>query len=177
VSRVQIGARVFAVVAALSVIACGQQKSVDAPARTASGPVALDAKVCKPVTDAQRKWLSADFQTWSRFAIACPVQPSGGPVALFVVSVDGSEIEDSLPSNAPAPTLPKALLVLPDGSVVGQLPYAYPFDAPVNLDLVFADWADGLPHTIEMMLEDPTVTGNKTLPSLKWNHTLRTYGG
>jgi hypothetical protein len=71
--------------------------------------------------------------------------------------------------DAPSPKLPKALIVTLAGHIVGRLPFAFPFDAPVSLDVSFANWNHGFPQTVELYLEDPAVGGNRKLPRLKWD--------
>jgi hypothetical protein len=122
----------------------------------------------------QKNW--ADYQ-WAPFEsheIACPLR-TGGRIVLVVLSVDAYEIEKTLPAQAPAPKYPRALIVTPGGRAVGNLPFAFPFDPPVSLDVAFADWKDGLPRTVELYLEDPAVGGNRKLPSLKWDEKLARY--
>jgi hypothetical protein len=68
--------------------------------------------------------LTGDYARYERFAIVCPVQRPGARVGLYVVSVNALNLDRSLPADAPAPTLPHAALVLPDGRKVGELPHA-----------------------------------------------------
>jgi hypothetical protein len=108
------------------------------------------------------------------FAIACPVR-AGATIALYVVSLDGYALEKSLPPDVPAPRLPKALLVLPDGRRVGTLPLLYPFDPPVTVNVTFTNWASNIPRTVELAVDDPGVSGPRRLPSLEWNEKRQAY--
>jgi hypothetical protein len=119
-------------------------------------------------------WLSPELAAFPQFAIACPVRAET-TVALYVLSLDGYALEKSLPADAPAPALPKALLVLPDGRTVGTLPLLYPFDPPVSMDLTFTNWASNIPQTVELSVEDPGVGGNRKLPSMQWHDDRHIY--
>ena len=167
--------RILLALAGVTLCACGQQPSkasVDSPGRV---PVQLDARTCQPVTAAQKRWLSGEFADFERYAITCPVRTGPDVIALYVVSLDAYALENALPAGAAAPRLPKARLVLPDGSLAGALPFAYPFDPPVTLEVTFADWVADWPRTVELFLEDPAVGGNRKLPPLKWDDKLRKY--
>jgi hypothetical protein len=147
--------------------ALGQQKS--AATSAAHGSVPLDATACRPVTPEQRKWADGDWTPFENYQIACPLRTRGGVVVLYVLSVNDYDIEKARPPEAPATKLPKALIVTPQGHSVGRLPFAFPFDAPVSLDVKFANWSHGFPQTVELYLEDPAVGGNRKLPRLEWD--------
>jgi hypothetical protein len=146
--------------------ASGQQKNAAASAPHVSVP--LDAKACRPGTPEQKKWAPGDWTPFENYEIACPLRTRAG-VVLYVLSVNDYNLEKALPPGAPTPKLPKALIVTPQGRIVGRLPFAFPFDAPVSLDVKFAKWSHGFPQTVELYLEDPAVGGNRKLPSLKWD--------
>jgi hypothetical protein len=137
--------------------------------------VALNAAECQSLTPAQKPWLTSEYARYQSVAIACPVHRPGEAPALYVVSLDALQLERSLASGTPAPTLPKAMLVRPDGRIVGQLRNAFPSDPPLSFDLTFSEWIDELPRYIEVFVEDPTVTGNRKLPALRWRDTLDKY--
>jgi hypothetical protein len=145
----------------------GQQKS--AATSAVHGSLQLDAKACRPGTLEQKKWTSSDWTPFESYKIACPLRTRAGAVVLYVLSVNDYDIEKTRAPDAPAPKLPKALIVTPQGRIVGRLPFAFPFDAPVSLDVKFANWSHGFPQTVELYLEDPAVSGNRKLPCLKWD--------
>jgi hypothetical protein len=120
-------------------------------------------------------WAKSDWTPFEGYEIACPLRRHEGDVVLYVLSVNAYDIEKALPPDAPAPKLPKAVIITPQGHIVGNLPFAFPFDAPVSLDVAFADWHHGFPQTVELFLEDPAVGGNKSLPRLKWDGKLGRY--
>jgi hypothetical protein len=119
--------------------------------------------------------LTGDYIKYERFAIVCPVQRPGRSAGLYVLSIDALEVDRSLPPNELAPKLPRATLVLPDGQRVGELPYAYPTDLPLTLELTFADWIDDLPGAVRVFVKDPTVTGDHPLPTLRMNAATHQY--
>jgi len=136
----------------------------------------LDARKCRPATREEKKGLDQAWREFERSIIACPVETStSGKPPLVVLSVDAYEFGKMLPKESLAPKYPHALLVLRDGTKVGELPYAYPFDPPVSLDVTFSHWIQNFPHRIDLFLEDPAVGGNKKLPSLEWHMKLKRY--
>jgi hypothetical protein len=154
----------------------GASASQESPKTSAGGPaVQLDSATCKAPTPAQKAWLTGDYIKHERFAIVCPVQRPGGSVGLYVLSIDALELDRSLPGDALAPRLPNAVLVLPDGERVGELPYTYPIDLPSTLELTFSDWIDAMPGAVRVFVKDPTVTGDHALPTLRWNAASRYY--
>ena len=159
----------------VALCACGQPPAKTSVESAQRAPLHLDAMACQPATAQQKSWVGREFADFERFLIACPVRTAADATVLYVVSLNAYDLEKSLPEGAPAPKLPKATLVLPDGKSAGVLPFAYPFDPPVTLDLTFTDWSTDLPHTVEMFLEDPGVGGNRKLPPLKWNGKLAKY--
>jgi hypothetical protein len=158
----------------LALPALGQQKPGGSPNVEEARSVPLSAKYCRPATSEQKRWVATNWAPFESHEIACPLR-SQARVVLYVLSVDDYEIEKGLPADAPAPTLPKAVIVTPQGRTVGTLPFAFPFDSPVSLDVAFTRWTGGLPRTVELLLEDPAVGGNKILPSLKWDAKLSRY--
>lgn len=178
-----------AALACLACLACGSSSteappietpSANAPsggvATAAGGPaVQLDAATCEAPAPAQKKWVTGDYAKYERFAIVCPVRRPGGAIGLYVLSIDALDLDRSLPADALAPTLPEAALVLPDGQIVGKLPYAYPADPPVTLDITFSDWTDALPGAVRVFVKDPTVSGDRALPPLVWRADRRQY--
>jgi hypothetical protein len=164
------------VIAAMTFVVGAEQTASSPKLTSPKGRlVHLDAKRCRPVSARERKWLTDEWTEFQSFAIACPVALARGKTALYVMSVDGYELEKTLPKDAAAPRLPRAIIVAPDGAHLGLLPYAFPFDPPVSLSVTFADWLKNFPRTVELFLRDPAVGGDKTLPSLKWNESLKRY--
>jgi hypothetical protein len=152
----------------------GQQRSGVSENVEASRSVTLNAKYCRPSTAEQKKWVGADWAPFESYEIACPLRYQGR-VVLYVLSVNDYDIEDALPASAPAPTLPKAVIVTVQGRSLGSLPLAFPFDAPLSLHVSFSKWNNGMPRTVKLFLEDPTVVGNKNLPPLNWDEKRAQY--
>jgi hypothetical protein len=150
----------------LFVLPTAGQKTGNCPAHSS---VALDASKCRPATSEQKKWVGSAWAQFESYEIACPLRSRAGSIVLYVVSVNGYDIAKTVTAGSPQPKLPKALLVSPQGQILGTLPYAFPFDMPVSLGLTFAHWSHGFPQVLELFLEDPAVGGNKKLPSLKWD--------
>jgi hypothetical protein len=170
--------RSFAVIALASlgiVVAHGAQRLQFQAATRDLREVPLDAKRCRSLGDAEKKWLTHELVEFERFVIVCPLEAPRGRTVLYVLSVDGDLIVQTFSPNAIAPTLPKAIIVARDGARLGTLPYAFPFDPPVNLDVTFADWAGDFPRTIELYLEDPAVAGSRKLPAMKWDQKLKAF--
>jgi len=140
-----------------------------------SQSVRLDVRRCRPSTDREKSWLSREWTAFERFTITCPVQLNRSNPVLFVLSVDGYEIAKATRADAVATKLPAAIIVSTSGTRVGMLPYAFPFDPPVTLDVNFSDWSSKFPLTIQLYLENPAVGGNSKLPSLRWNKKLGRY--
>ena len=71
--------------------------------------------------------------------------------------------------------MPNAVLVMSDGRRVGDLPYAYPVDIPLTLELTFSEWIDDVPGVVRVFVKDPTVTGDHAAPTLRWNAATHKY--
>jgi hypothetical protein len=163
------GSRIFAILTLglTCVTVLGQSSPTRLPS-AGERKVPLNAKLCVDATDAQKKGLP---ESWSRFQgiIACPLNTGKGRALLYVLSVDGEKFAASIKQGEIVPALPQAWIILPDGTHIGTLPYAFPFDPPVSLDITFTNWNNNWPGALKLYVEDPTVSGNHPLPSLRWD--------
>jgi hypothetical protein len=73
------------------------------------------------------------------------------------------------PPGTATVSLPKALVLAPSGREIGRLPYSYPDDPPFALELSFSQWRGGQPQQIDILVRDPTVTGDHRLTPMRWN--------
>ncbi len=162
-------------VALLGTLSCTSQPAGQEGRAPQPAPLHLLASTCRPVNETQRSWLGSDFAAVDGYAIACPVAADAGTTALILMSVDAYAIERDLSPGSPAPQLPKGRLYLPSGREVGTLPFAYPFDPPVSLDVTFSNWREGLPRRVELNLEDPAAGGNRSLSALQWDEEKQRY--
>jgi hypothetical protein len=137
-------------------------------------PIKLDLSVCQAASAEQQGWLGPEWSLYLKFVKSCDVKQSK-TVVLYVISVWDDEYYASLPETEPAVKFPKPILMSPAGKTLGRLPLDFPRDPPRTLDLTFARWSAGFPHEIRMWLEDPTVLGNRSLPSLEWDSQTNTY--
>jgi hypothetical protein len=156
-------ALVSAVVIALSL---GCTTTVDAS--PVLPPYKADSANCRPATPPQLAWL--DGPAWARFAPyvrVCDVRQGRGPVAMLIASVWEEAYYADQPDNAPQVEMPLPQLFAPDGRKLGELPHNFPTDAPAELQLRFADWANGLPGEIRLCVITPTTGGNFALAPLR----------
>lgn len=140
-----------------------------AAARNSSRAVPLDARQCRALKENEKPWVDPGWGDLARFAIICPLESSRGTPVLYVLSVDGDRVVQSPGQGPIAPKVPEAVILTPDGVTVGTLPFAFPFDPPVNLYVTFTGWSGDFPHTIELYVEDPAVSGNRKLSPLRWD--------
>ncbi|MBL8227962.1 MAG: hypothetical protein JNL98_05775 [Bryobacterales bacterium] len=130
---------------------------------------------CVAATVAEKNWLPPSWRPFANFVRTCTVRDSKGTAHVLVLSVSAPEYYRSLPGRrADQVTLPRALLFLPNGSECGELPYAFPDDPPVELQVAFHDWRSGFPLRIEIAVTDPTVSGNRKLIQ-NWDPKRRRY--
>jgi hypothetical protein len=136
--------------------------------------VKVEPETCRGITAHQNAWLGPEWKPYLHFVKACEIK-SGKITALYLLSVWGDDYYRSLPPSAPAPNLPKPVLVSPQGKILGRLPEIFPRDPPRTLDVTFARWVSNFPHEIRLHLEDPAVTGDRVLPPLVWDADSQTY--
>lgn len=122
---------------------------------------------CKPLTAAQKQWQPKEWAPFEKYTLACGVR---GVIYVLTVSAplyyrDHKEMV----------SLPAALVVSADGSVVGSLPQAFPDDPPSTLQVRFLDWRNKWPHRIHLFIADEAAGGNRTPPALVWNIKSRRY--
>lgn len=119
--------------------------------------------------------LPAAWQAYAPFIDTCTLIAPNGTSALTLVSVSAKRYYANRAPGAEAVELPRALIVGATGRVTGELPFAYPDDPPRALELSFADWRGGRPWRIDMLVRDPTVSGDHSLPPLLWDPIASQY--
>jgi hypothetical protein len=134
----------------------------------------LDPASCREISGERKVWVPDTWRKFERFIKVCDV-PAGGKTVLSVMSVWAEDLDKSLPAGAEAVKLPKPLLFLSDGKMVGELPAGYPRDPPRTLTLTFTNWSAQFPHEIRLWLEDPSVSGDRYLPPLEWNENSQKF--
>jgi hypothetical protein len=160
---------------AIAVLGFGLRGNAPAQTRKLSDLVRLDPKRCVAIETEKRQWLTPEWQRFLDFVNVCPVRQDSARPQLFIVTIRVLDFDATLPENAPAPKYPLPLIVLPDGTRVGSLPYPFPDDPPRTLRVSFRNWRDGFPSEIMLYLDDPTVTGSRSMPALKWNAARKQY--
>ena len=163
----------WVLLACLPSAAAAQAKSVHA-ASTADRSVALNAKLCGAATEAQKSKLPDPWTPFRAGVLACPLK-SGKSVVLYILSADGEAFAQTVKPGQVSPSLPAAWIVMPDGTHIGTLPFAFPYDPPVSLDVTFTKWSQGWPQELRLYLEDPSVSGNHRLPPMKWDPSSKTF--
>ena len=130
---------------------------------------------CRQATAPEQKWLPAEWQKFSGFVRSCQILNNKGAHVVLLLSVSAPMYYRSLPGrNADQVALPKSLLFLPDGSHCGELPYAFPDDPPVEMQVRFTIWRNDFPQRIEIAVKDPTASGNRKLTQ-NWDPNRRRY--
>ena len=117
---------------------------------------------------------------WARFEgfiDACVLSAADGSHALSIITVSAERYYADQPSGAATTPLPKPLILAPNGTELGQLPYSYPDDPPFAIELSFSQWRNNRPQQIDIFMSDPTVSGDRKLAPLRWNATTRRYEG
>jgi hypothetical protein len=140
-----------------------------------AGAQPLDPEQCAAIEPAQRAWLTPEWLPFADFVNVCPIREGAADPQLFIVTIRALDVEASLPENAPSPHYPRPLIMLADGTRVGELPYPFPDDPPRTLDVSFSKWRAGFPEQIMFYLHDPTVTGNRALPPVTWDAARKHY--
>ncbi len=117
---------------------------------------------------------------WARFAgfiDTCMLSAADGSPALSVITVSAERYYANRPEGAEIVAFPKPLILAPDGNEIGKLPYSYPDDPPFAIELSFSDWRGSRPQQIDILVQDPTVSGDHRLTPMRWNATTRRYEG
>jgi hypothetical protein len=117
----------------------------------------------------ERQALSPEWASFLEHARSYDVGPAQGRVALVVVSVSATRFYRHRPSGSVAVALPKPVLLTPQGKLVGQLPMSFPDDPPFELAVRFTAWQNNWPNRVDLFVKDPTVSGDRPLPSLAWD--------
>jgi hypothetical protein len=144
-----------------------------ANSQSPSSAVKLRVAQCIPVPPQQRAWLGEDWERFLPFVHSCEVKRQKSR-PIFVLSVWAEQFEATLPKGAPAERLPKPLIASSDGKVLGRLPVGFPDDPPRSSEISFSNWVRGFPRKIRIVVNDPTVTGDRTLV-LEWNPESGSY--
>lgn len=140
-----------------------------------SGPlVTVRPGDCIPASRQQKNWLGSVWVPFQPFVKSCEVK-SGRKTVLYLISVWADDYEAKLPESAPSVKFPKPILLGPAGVVLGELPMNFPRDPPRTLTVTFARWLGGFPHEVRFWVDDPTVLGNHSIPSLEWDAGSRIF--
>jgi hypothetical protein len=131
---------------------------------------------CEPRVDGARG-LTAAWAPFASFIDACTLVGPGRAPALSIVSVSARRYYAEQPAGVETTALPKPLVLGADGREVGQLPYGYPDDPPFAIELSFSDWREGRPQQIDILVRDPTVSGDRRLTPMRWNAATGRYAG
>jgi hypothetical protein len=107
-----------------------------------------------------------EWAPFSAFVDECLVRSPSGSTALAIVSVSALRFYHGKSPGTETVSFPKPIILSTAGQVIGRLPHSYPDDPPVSIRLSFDEWKDEFPRRIEIMVEDPTVSGNHMLPMI-----------
>jgi hypothetical protein len=136
--------------------------------------VKVNLRTCRNLTDSQNGWLGPEWAPYKAFTKSCEVK-QGKTTALYLISVWADDYYAKQPASAEAVKFPKPILAAPDGKPLGRLPMDFPVDPPRTLSVTFARWVSGFPHEVRLWVDDPTVVGDHSLPSLEWDPAAKTY--
>jgi hypothetical protein len=146
------------------------------PAADQREKITVDPAHCTRLSDAQKQWLTPEWQRYLEYTRICAIGNRRSETALFLVSVHADLYYKSQPGQpVHQVTLPNPLLFLPSGDVLGSLPYNFPDDPPAELRVTFTQWEQGFPERIELYLTDPRAAGSRPLPPLRWNAAQRKF--
>ncbi len=140
----------------------------------AEGWVTLDASRCKPVDVA-----ATLPDAWSKYRGStriCPLtrhQSDVAQVSLLSVFVDDYYL--GLPKDAPWESFPQPMLVDPSGQCLARLSHLYPSEPPSQLVVRAGGWKQGVPTLLRFDVLNPAVSGNYSLPGLKWDMQTKRY--
>ena len=155
---------IWAMVAGISTISSAQVK------------VAVNPNRCLRLSEAQREWLTPEWQPYLKFSRICPVKDSQRQTVILLLSVRADLYYKAQPGESVTmAVLPHPILFLPSGHVAGSLPYNFPDDPPAELRVTFTRWEHDFPQQIELFLTDPRASGNRSLPALVWSESQRKY--
>jgi hypothetical protein len=121
--------------------------------------------------------LPEEWNSFAPFIESCRLSSSSGDVALEIITVSAKRFYDTQPSGVVTVSFPKPLLRSADQQELGQLPYSYPDDPPVSIELTFSEWLGGRPQQIDILVRDPTVSGDHNLTPLRWDSLAARYRG
>ncbi|MFN4120767.1 hypothetical protein [Acidovorax sp.] len=122
--------------------------------------------------------LPAELEPYRPAVRACPlVRPArpSQPAQVRLLSVFTEEYYKDLPANAPWQNFPLPVLVDTAGRCVGRLPHLFPVDPPQELIVRAGQWRNGIPHELRLQVLSPAVSGNYTLPTLRWQTKAQAY--
>lgn len=121
--------------------------------------------------------LTPEWTSFGPYIDTCRLTSSGGVVALEIITVSAKRFYDEQPSGVATVSFPKPLLRSADQQELGQLPYSYPDDPPVSIELTFSEWRGSRPQQIDILVRDPTVSGDHNLTPLRWDSLAARYRG
>ncbi len=132
--------------------------------------------MCQPRTEGATG-LSDEWRPFAQFIDVCRLESPGSAPSLEIISASATRYYKDQPSGAVTVPLPKPIIRSTEQVEVGRLPYGYPDDPPMTMELTFSDWRDGRPRQIEVFVRDPTVSGDRHLTPMRWDSTTSRYVG
>jgi hypothetical protein len=144
-----------------------------------SSPSAIAAELnsahCRSAGDVILQGLPAQWQSFRKFVMDCPVRSPEGSRALSLIAVSAERYYRQLPSGASIIKMPKPLLYSRQHTIIGELPLNFPDDPPAELHITFSDWHHGFPNLIKLHVLDPAAAGNRDLAPLHWDAAVQRY--
>jgi len=131
---------------------------------------------CAPKKD-KLQGLQKEWTPFADFIDVCTLSSADGSPALSIITVSALRYYADRPDGAETTSFPKPLILAPGGKEIGQLPYSYPDDPPFEIELSFSAWHDNRPEQIDILVRDPTVSGDHRLTPMRWNATTGRYEG
>lgn len=136
-----------------------------------------DAQLVCEARGTDASGLPEEWSSFGPYIDTCRLTSPSGEVALEIITVSAKRFYDNQPSGVATVSFPKPLLRSADQQELGQLPYSYPDDPPVSIELTFSEWLGGRPQQIDILVRDPTVSGDHTLTPLRWDSLAARYRG
>ena len=131
--------------------------------------------LCKAPSPIQETWLDAAWANYLQYVRVCRIAAADGRDSVMLISVWADLYYSDRTISEPIAQLPKPLLVNPTGARLGELPVNFPSDPPVELNIYFSDWRNGLPNRIDLCVVSPTASGNQRLLPLKFTQKVQRY--
>ena len=138
--------------------------------------VVVNPANCARLSDAERQWLTSEWQPFLEYTRICAIQSSKRETVVLLASVHVDLYYKAQPGQSVQQVkMPSPLLLLPSGEVSGSLPYNFPDDPPAELRVTFARWVQGFPRRIELYLTDPRAAGDRPLSPLIWDERKKKF--